>query len=247
MDNTNEVLKIYKKGIKSIGLLIPILFMGFLIFVVLFSAEGDIALKLYITLFFLIFEIVLVPKFYNANKSNQNALFIKQNGIAYRGKVLHVKVDHHRTSKGKSKTIRHLLISFNNRYQNKLIVSGNFPYYIDTNSPDLVDMMTNKFNIEEYKHSYEENILNHLQFFGKGYITFEENGEKQYAYYYNESANKNFDGEIICNVYEYDGKYVVDDFEGIDIKKIRRDNLFAAIFIILFLGLGFFILKISDV
>lgn len=95
---------------------------------------------------------------------------------------------------------------------------------------------------DEYNHSYVENIINHTQYIGNGYIVFENADSKMKRYVYNESANKNFECEITCKVYEYEGKYVIDDFEGLDMKKIKRSNLFLKIFIALWFALIIFVL-----
>lgn len=239
MDQENNVVKLYNKGIKNISSLIVCTIMLGLMFLILFVAEpasgSDDGARLFITCFFLLFFIVFFKNFYDSNVANKNALFIKENGNVYYGKVLHVKKVHKRSSKGHSRTYRYLLVGFNDGNVNRLILSRNFPYKIYTNEPDLFDIMKNTEVVDEYRQSRSENVIDHVQYVGKGYITFNPNEDKTRAVYFNESASKNYEGELTCKVFEYDGKYVVDDIEGYDMNIIRSNKMISAIIIIVWL------------
>ena len=122
--------------------------------------------------------------------------------------------------KRKSEKIsRRLLVEFNDGNENRLIITPHFPYFINTNAPTLMDLATKKFDIEEYKNSYEQNIIEHMQYMGKGYISFENSDYNMKIEKCKHSRNKNFEGDIHCTVFEYNGKYVVDDFERVNINK----------------------------
>lgn len=78
--------------------------------------------------------------------------------------------------------------------------------------------------MEEYNRCYKENIIERVQYFGNGYISFKKTEETKFIHKYNESKNKNYEGDLNCKVYEYDGKYVVDDFEGYEKEEIKKRN-----------------------
>lgn len=209
----NNVITLYKNKIQNVAFLVVTIIMLILIIVmILFAEPGPEATRIDlipISMMFGIFSVVFGWGFYQANKQNKNRLFIKENGRVYSGKVLHVKV-----TKGDKKTIRKLLVEFFDGNEKKLIVSEHFPYYIDSVSIDLVSVINKNVDMEEYNKCYKENIIEHIQYFGNGYISFEKTEETKFIYKYNESKNKNYEGDLSCKVYEHEGKYVVDDFEG---------------------------------
>ena len=105
------------------------------------------------------------------------------------------------------------------------------------------------------------------EYFWEGYITFDEekaseiekifkimpsiqfNGEKinqgKKRYTYVGDISKNYEGNIKCKVYEKDGKYVIDDFTGVEYEKkfILDIIILIAFFIVCGLVIYFQVLK----
>ena len=148
------------------------------------------------------FSLILGWAFWKLNTENKNRVFVKKNGQVYDGRVLHVRV-----KKIKNRVDRRLLVELFDGNERRLIVSEHFPYHIDRVSSKNV-------NEEEYNRCYKENIIEHIQYYGNGYIAFEETEQTKFLYRYKKSKNKNYNGDLTCRVYEFEGKYVVDDFEG---------------------------------
>ena len=219
----NNVITLYKDKVQNVAfLVIAIIMIIFIIVMIVFGEPGPGASRMDLipmSMIIGIFPAVFGWAFFDMNKQNKNRLFIKENGRVYSGKVLHVKV-----TKGDKKTIRKLLVEFFDGTEKKLIVSEHFPYNIDTVGLDLIKLITKTEDMEEYNRCYKENIIEHVQYFGNGYISFEKTEETKFIYKYNESKNKNYEGDLNCKVYEYDGKYVVDDFEGYEKEEIKKRN-----------------------
>lgn len=193
MEN-NDVITLYKNKIQYKSLLITAIVIIVIMGILIFLETGIVVIM------FSIFPLVLGWAFWELNKQNKNRVFVKENGYVYYGEVLHVSV-----KKRKNKIIRKLLIEFPFGNEKRLIVSEHFPHYINRITKKNAD-------ITEYNKCYKENIIEHIQYYGNGYISFEKTEQTQLVYKYKKSKNKNYKGDLTCKVYEFEGKFVVDDF-----------------------------------
>ena len=213
MEN-EKILTLYKNKILNMSLLIwGILIGGFALWEIIIFCALDIVLygKIVMNVEELVewgfFEFILLglsrmflKEFFKSNKENKNRMFVKENGRVYDGTVLQMNA-----IKTNKKDISNIVVEFCDIKGKRLIVVENFPHYIEESK--------NNSEIDEYNGVYQDNIK-HVQYLGNGYISFEETDQTENVYKYNISKNKNYKGNIRCKVYEYEGKYVVDDFEG---------------------------------
>lgn len=135
-----------------------------------------------------------------------------------------------------------LLIEFFDGNKDRLIVSS-FPYDIKTNHPTLL----NRIDMDEYNYCYNENKVEHIQYDGNGYTTFDNYEGNGKICKYTDSRNKNYEGDLTCRVYEYEGKYVVDDFEGYVKPDRKSENriagLIACVCIVFMVIIAIFLFK----
>lgn len=229
----NNIITLYKRQTTGLKFLFAAIITTVILLLKIIFCQKDLMPAVIIgnivinTLFFLL-SIILYIAFYKENEKNKNLLFIKENGTSYRGQVLHIE-----ERIKDDKKYRDLLIEFFNGKENKLIVFKNFPYNIEAvNVTMFLKYMEfinkkggDKFKkIEEIKKVYEEKFIYHTQYYGNGYISFEKTNLTNKICEYNAPKNKNYEGDLTCSVYEYEGKYVIDDFEGYPEEEIRKRN-----------------------
>lgn len=182
------------------------------------------------------------------NKKSKNISDIKENGRIFKGEVISIIRERH---------IRHSDTGGDYRYTTEFIIK-----FRDINMEDkyiITPVLPHKFDaIEVFKKTLNIEDLINLQikeYFGDGYITFNENdsvpnlASKFYKIHlngknlnsdkcgksYNGSIIKNnYKGNITCNVYEKDGRYVIDDYEGVEFT-VEKNNWFDWLMILVFI------------
>ena len=237
-EEKNFVYQTIKRKIYSPGLLIPVGICLALAITVLFFAEpatpSDESARFFITGFFMIFVIVFGHAFYVANRNMRTALHIKENGTRYDGRVINAQKRYVRTSKN-TRVYTDLLVEFKESFDTNYIVSYSFPYDLKLKGDfGLFDPVTKADYVDE------ESRVRHTQYRSNGYITFDNHDGMGKPYIYDGSKLKNYllDNDLTCSVFELDGKYVVDDFIGLDRSKVMSKKLIEIIIPLLFIGVA---------
>lgn len=190
-------------------------------------------------------------KLWNAYKELfKNALNIKENGRVLKGNVIYI--DRKMVEYKKSIETRFLVSFVERGFEEKFILTevldGNFNTIPRKKDPE------GAVPSESYMH------INIKQFFSNGYIridddynridktnmpeeTYKEHCKEEYVYNKTIYLN-NFYKKITCDVFELDGKYVVDNYEGVQymIREKRKltwkDYLSLSIICVLLLGIA---------
>lgn len=187
--------------------------------------------------------------FYKRSRIYQkNAIDIKRNGKILYGKVAHIiREEDYNTTTETFDEYTYFIVKFKEDNQNeKFIVTRNLPEVFNN-----ISVVTNP------QSSYNNSNVEIKEYFGEGYITFDEEkarqiekifkimpsmkfngknineGKKRYTYI--GDVSKNYEGEIKCNVYEKDGKYVIDDFDGVEYEE--KKSILDIIILIVFFAL----------
>lgn len=216
----NSVITLYKNKVQEVptlilGIILLIFVIGIFIIIEPVTAKSKL---IPMAMFFVIFSVYLIGIFLNENRKNKNRLYIKENGNVYSGNVFRIDEFLYR-----EKLTRRLVIEFFEGNEKKLILSEHFPYYIYLNKKDMYDEMEfMDMEGEEYNKWYNENVFK--QYYGHGYISFEKTKLTNEIYEYVKNDEKNYLGNIKCNVYEYEGKYVIDDIEGYSKKEQKKNK-----------------------
>lgn len=211
-ENNDFIIRVIKKKIYSAVLLAPITIFLLLTWIVLFKAEpanpGDESAKFYIATFFMFFVIFFGWIFYNTNKKMKFALYIKENGKQYQGRVINAQKRYVRTRDGYQKKYIDVLVEFTEGFCSKYIVVRGLPYNLKLKDD------SNSFGSSNISDEIDEELkIVHSQYMSKGYITFDNHDQLGKEIIYTGSKIKNFlENDLTCTVFELDGKYVVDDY-----------------------------------
>lgn len=232
-------ISIYKKYSEDMNIRVIICVLGYVILALIFLGIG--------------FYVYKRTRIYQ-----KNIIDIKKNGKVLDGTVVHIiREEDYNTTNETFDKYTYCIVKFQDEYQKeKLIVTKKLPSIFNNISVEIKpESLYNYSNIEI------------KEYFGEGYITFDEekaseiekifkimpsiqfNGEKinqgKKRYTYVGDISKNYEGNIKCKVYEKDGKYVIDDFTGVEYEKkfILDIIILIAFFIVCGLVIYFQVLK----
>lgn len=178
------------------------------------------------------------------NKKIKNIFDIKENGRVIKGEVISVIREQYIRRKHSNELTTKFVVKFKDKNMED-------KYIITQVLPDKFDYI----EVVETTNNFEDIIpLEFTEYYGNGYITFDENdtvpntglkfnniylnGEKinfngnRGSSYKGVAIGNNYKDHIICNVYEKDGRYVIDDYEGV--KTNNKWNWFDYLMIIVF-------------
>lgn len=212
-NNSNKIILRHEKNPKKVLTLITgiVWFMAVVWVLVeiftnynVFSIDKKLSLIREGTVYFAICY-VCVLSFYTANKDENKIETFKKKGKMYVGSVVHIRP---RQIQNTSEYSKELLIEFYKAGEKKYIVDYNFPYELDIDvkkytKPIHEDIFIKQYNIEDTP-----------------YIVFDKTKtKKKYKYRrFVGAAERNFDKNISCKIYELNGKYLIDEYIGEDIK-----------------------------
>lgn len=184
------------------------------------------------------------------NKKLKNIFDIKEDGRIIKGEVINIIRERHIRDENSNGYTTKFIVKFKDRnMEDKYIMTQVLPDRFD-----YIEVLETTNNIEDII------SLEITEYFGNGYITFNENdavpnigvkfnniylnGEKLNfnskcgKSYTGNAIKNNYKGHIICNVYEKDGRYVIDDYEGVEIN--AKNNWFDYLMIIIFIVVSIF-------
>ena len=266
MENEENIV-IYKKKINIVSIIL-ILFAIFMVIAQIDMIKGlysyEIDTKIIVDTIVAFIIAVCIGSFgiylqIKEIKKIKNIFDIKENGRIIKGEVINIIRE------------RHIRDENSNGYTTKFIIK-----FRDVNMEDkyiMTQVLPNRFDyievFEKMSDLTSEDIipLEITEYFGNGYITFNEdddvpnvrfkfnniylNGEKldfkgKYGISYKGKIIKNnYKGHITCNVYEKDGRYVIDDYKGVEITNENNwfDNLMIIVFILMAVAVVYFSIK----
>ena len=146
---------------------------------------------------------------------------IIKNGIKYKGNVVHI-AEKYIVEKNKQRLDSTVVIEFFKDGEKKHILLEHFPYMIRV------------FDVSE-RPVTEKNYLNLTQYTTKeGAISFEKLGDELEESHFSGIIETNFEGILNCNVFEYRGRYIIDNIPGYELDKdgfnVKNDTVGYAVF-----------------
>lgn len=129
---------------------------------------------------------------------------IKKNGNKIKGSVVHIRENIY-VENNKEIIDSTLVVEFNKDGQKQHILVEHFPYYIR-----VYDISKNLVTEEDY--------LELLQYKKDGVISFDKMDEDAVESYFKGSIERNFEGILDCEIYEYRGRYIIDNIPGYKLK-----------------------------
>jgi hypothetical protein len=170
---------------------------------------------------FIFFWYLETDKYFIIQEDNEYDVkdHIKKAGLCHKGKIVHVseKFDE---ENGLKKFNRMAVINFND---DRYIIYNMFPVDVETVEVSSEDLF--------------ENVLSQKQYEKDGIITLEEfNQEGAIQFNYEGSVFRNVKHDISCNVYEYKGRFLIDEIDdmyGFDAnyksykENVRKYHLFS--------------------
>lgn len=129
---------------------------------------------------------------------------IKKNGNKIKGSVVHISEKIY-VKNNKEIIDSTLVVAFNKDGNKQHILLEHFPYYIR-----VFDISKNPVE--------EENFLKLSQYKKDGVISFNKMDEEAVESRFEGSIERNFEGNLNCEIYEYRGRYIIDDVPGYKLK-----------------------------
>ena len=203
------------KGIRTviyitlIGLAILIFMMGIAFSLKMKNGEGimENVMPLIVSLGFINYWYFKSEKFFvDPYEKYDLKDHIIKNGNKYKGNVVHI-AEKFIVENNRKKLDSTVVIEFFKDGEKKHILLEHFPYMIRV------------FDVSE-RPVTEKNYLNLTQYTTKeGAISFERLGDELEESYFDGIIETNFEGILNCNVFEYRGRYIIDNIPGYELDK----------------------------